>query len=330
MSSPSEQTPIFIVNLARSPDRMKLMAEQMERLGLEYRRVEAVDGNELSDAEIDEMTDAKISRVLFRRKLNPGEVGCHLSHMKIYQIMRDEGIAQAVIMEDDATLHDEFPQVLRRCLQAPLRDEWRLLHMIPSPEVRLWANPAHEKNIDGANRLGLYAGVIYGTVCYAIKGERAGRLLEQRAPCVMPIDMLLFDMALSDEFAHAVYWREGARCGQNRIGKVNESMPSLIRQSELELWERLKARRKEGDDEADPGSAWRAAPVPSLLTRIKWKLDNKYKSFLLSTVYRPVIRKPWRQSDKLHYNILLSGETRDYYPNFRERMRVYRQAARRR
>lgn len=38
------QTPIFLINLDRSPDRLAFMQEQAERLGLKLERISAVAG----------------------------------------------------------------------------------------------------------------------------------------------------------------------------------------------------------------------------------------------------------------------------------------------
>jgi glycosyl transferase family 25 len=60
----------------------------------------------LSGESIDEYYDEKKSIELFNNKLSLGEIGCALSHIKIYQKMVSEDIACSVIMEDDVCIID--------------------------------------------------------------------------------------------------------------------------------------------------------------------------------------------------------------------------------
>ncbi|WP_171993459.1 glycosyltransferase family 25 protein [Campylobacter mucosalis] len=46
--------------------------------------------------------------------LTKGEIGCALSHLKIYQKMIDENIPYALILEDDAGFSDEFCEILAK------------------------------------------------------------------------------------------------------------------------------------------------------------------------------------------------------------------------
>ncbi|MDG1153236.1 MAG: glycosyltransferase family 25 protein, partial [Alphaproteobacteria bacterium] len=39
---------IFVLNLKRSPERRKLIQSQMEKFGLKFEFIDAVDGNELT------------------------------------------------------------------------------------------------------------------------------------------------------------------------------------------------------------------------------------------------------------------------------------------
>ncbi|KAA5940503.1 glycosyltransferase family 25 protein [Pantoea sp. Bo_2] len=61
---------IFVINLARSPERRASMEQQLSRLNLQYEIVEAVDGSQLSYTDI-----MKETRPL-NYALSCGEVGC--------------------------------------------------------------------------------------------------------------------------------------------------------------------------------------------------------------------------------------------------------------
>ena len=44
--------------------------------------------------------------------MTKGEIGCALSHLKIYQKTVDEDIPYALILEDDTLFDTEFPKYL--------------------------------------------------------------------------------------------------------------------------------------------------------------------------------------------------------------------------
>ncbi|WP_148245153.1 glycosyltransferase family 25 protein [Enterobacter asburiae] len=97
---------IFVISLKRSYERRKSIEERLTSLGLEYEIFTAIDGRLLSDSEL----------ILFTKKTNyaiePGEIGCSLSHVSIYAKMVAENTSSALILEDDAILFDDLPTVL--------------------------------------------------------------------------------------------------------------------------------------------------------------------------------------------------------------------------
>lgn len=96
--------PVRIINLETSTERRLHMQEQMAAMGLDYRIVPAVNGGLLSQDEIDEIYRA--NAVLLRRgsHLSPGEIGCALSHIRLYREIVDNNIKAMAILEDDARI----------------------------------------------------------------------------------------------------------------------------------------------------------------------------------------------------------------------------------
>ncbi|URI10256.1 glycosyltransferase family 25 protein [Aquincola tertiaricarbonis] len=89
--------PVFVVSLARAAERRRLICEHLAALGISYRLVDAVDGAKLSPSERDRYLPADSS-------MHAGAIGCYLSHIHIYEVMRDEQIPVALVLEDDARL----------------------------------------------------------------------------------------------------------------------------------------------------------------------------------------------------------------------------------
>lgn len=96
----------FIINLDSSTERRATIAKQCETAGIPYQFIPAVNGKQLSQKEISQHTRS------VNYAFKPGEIGCALSHLKIYQKIVNENIAQALILEDDALLTEQLPEVL--------------------------------------------------------------------------------------------------------------------------------------------------------------------------------------------------------------------------
>ncbi len=112
------QIDLFVINLKRSRERRDRMEDRLGSLGLKHTFIEAVDGNELSDQDILEI-QAKASSLQKkwpnRGPVLRGEIGCALSHLKVYEKVVNENLDYACILEDDVCI--DFPRVLRYILE---------------------------------------------------------------------------------------------------------------------------------------------------------------------------------------------------------------------
>lgn len=108
---------MFVMNLDRAPQRWAHMQKLMEEQGLVVERLSAVDGKNLTDAEMRTHT-TKMAAFLQPR----GVIGCYLSHKKFWQMVVDRNLESAIIFEDDVRLVDNFKETLQNYLQR-LKDE---------------------------------------------------------------------------------------------------------------------------------------------------------------------------------------------------------------
>jgi glycosyl transferase family 25 len=90
----------YVINLDRSPDRRSHITAELERTGLDYEIVPAVDGRNLDLADSAVVDPSLASRCPFPA----GAAGCALSHLAAYQKMLDDSRDRALILEDDVTL----------------------------------------------------------------------------------------------------------------------------------------------------------------------------------------------------------------------------------
>ena len=95
----------YVINLDRSTERLKLISSQLSNQKINIKRIPAIDGIELN---IDKEADDSMCKSEMGRSIQPGEVGCFLSHIKALEAFISSKSDFAVILEDDAIIQSEF------------------------------------------------------------------------------------------------------------------------------------------------------------------------------------------------------------------------------
>lgn len=105
---------VFLINLDKDAERLARCDAQLRRLGVDYERVPAILGRDLSAEE----KDGAVNRFLWwcngGRKVMDGEIGCALSHYVCFKKIMEEGVGFGCVLEDDVILDAGFPDVLKR------------------------------------------------------------------------------------------------------------------------------------------------------------------------------------------------------------------------
>ena len=106
----SFKLPVFVVSLKSDSVRRKHIREQLEKLHFEFEFFDAFIGKDYADnpAYYNEKKALKAEG----RKLRAGEVGCALSHNAVYRLIVERELPYALILEDDAVLSADLPEVL--------------------------------------------------------------------------------------------------------------------------------------------------------------------------------------------------------------------------
>lgn len=113
MTSPAlAHIPVFIINLDSSPERYLHAEQQLQALGIQPQRFRGVYGKDLNSAEVDACYDKSANLQYFRRSLSPGEIGCYLSHRGVWQMMVEQNIELAIVLEDDIEVDPRLPQAM--------------------------------------------------------------------------------------------------------------------------------------------------------------------------------------------------------------------------
>ena len=75
---------------------------------LDIEFVDAIDGRILRDNELNRLFDCKVSYKKYGRKLNKGEIGCSLSHIKCFEKLAESDDNYALILEDDISIINDI------------------------------------------------------------------------------------------------------------------------------------------------------------------------------------------------------------------------------
>ena len=217
---------IFVINLARSPDRRRAIAGRLGRLGLEHEFFPAVDGAALTEADLVNY-DRKARLKAFGCDLLPNELGCYLSHYRIYQKIVAENIPRALILEDDVEIADDLPAILEALAEAPVGWELIRLSGLRARKGRRIAD------IAPGYRVVRLLDVASGAQAYLLNRQGAGKLAAYGKKIVRQVDVML------DR-----YWDNGLRIMAVQPYPVQPSLnfESTIGPPRIDAW-RLPGKR---------------------------------------------------------------------------------------
>lgn len=179
-------TTVFVVSMPSAQARRAHMAQEFGRQGIPWVFFDALDGGQAK------VLAAQMGLQMQDGALSPGELGCLISHVYLWQQLLDSGAPIMAIAEDDIflgrdakaffTQHDWIP--------APATQKIVKLEKHQDPVAlgqRSW--PANGR------QLRLLRQDHWGTAAYVIGREAAAQLLAQlrSAPIARPVDHLMFD-----------------------------------------------------------------------------------------------------------------------------------------
>ncbi len=167
----------FVINLPDDFARREAVANQLRKLGLSYELFPAIRGESLSSEERKQHYD---ERWFIRNEGRPalaGELGCALSHIAIYRRMREQSITHALILEDDAWLNPNLPQLLQVIAQRYAPEERNVF-------LLTWVAELSMRNVDTLWS-SYHLGKVKSAVCthgYVISHAAAEALVEALDP----------------------------------------------------------------------------------------------------------------------------------------------------
>jgi len=176
-----------VINLDRSPDRLRHVARIFSELGLGFERVAAVDGGSLSDEEYQHLT----SRLRWPRELSRNEVGCFLSHRQCLRLIAEGDAPWGAVFEDDIEISPHIRCLLKDASWIP---EGVDIVKLDTTNKRCTAGrPRLITAGSGAPyRLGRLLSTHYGTGGYIVSKQCAKKLCTHMEYVRAPVDVVYF------------------------------------------------------------------------------------------------------------------------------------------
>lgn len=228
--------PIYVINLARSPDRRAAIARQGDALGLDIRFIEAVDGKGMAVADFTPAQydrPARLARWGF--DLQPSEIAIALSHEKAMRAALAAGLERVAIAEDDMALDPDLPAILGALADLPADHHFiRLYGIRRRPMCRI-------RPLTPGRRIGRLLGPTSGAQIQVLNRPGMERALETLTPVTMQADVA-FDR----------YWETGLRiyavdpwpARQSDAASTQAPTRDLWRESDDRAYRRRRRRRK--------------------------------------------------------------------------------------
>ncbi len=171
----------WVINLDRAPQRWAGISAQLQRLGLPFQRLPAVDAQNLTAEQ-----RAQLDAPTYRRKhgMEPllGELGCYLSHVQVMQAFLASDAEFALVLEDDVRLHNSLPAVLQGLVQHRARWDLCKLSAVHSgtPQPFVDVAPGHQ--------LAVMLSRCTGSSAYAVN-RRAARAYVSGPQALLPMQL---------------------------------------------------------------------------------------------------------------------------------------------
>ena len=192
----------FLINLDRDTARLALADAQLRNVGIEYERVPGVYAKAMPEMELKKAFSHFRWWCAMGRPIASAEIGCALSHYKIYRrMLEDESLSICCIFEDDIAVSANINSTLKEI------EEW----IDPTkPQVVLLND--HRRQYEDLSK-GIHRSC-FGGMCtdgYVLTRIAAKKLLEANLPMIAPCDT----------------WNRWVR--QRRI-ELYHAVPAVVRQ----------------------------------------------------------------------------------------------------
>jgi len=112
--------PIFVISLPGS-SRFDRLKKRLIEFNIPFEKIEAIDGRAINEKELPKLYDENRALKKIGRPMTPGEIGCALSHRRVWRIIIERNLAAALVLEEDAIIDGAFCSLLEAAVEIPKR-----------------------------------------------------------------------------------------------------------------------------------------------------------------------------------------------------------------
>ena len=124
----------FVIVLARDEGRCRHVREVLAREGLAAEIFPAVDGQDLTPEELEDLRRRGDLAPGLEAERSRGQIACALSHIRLMELILARGHGNALVLEDDAELAPSFRELLAaRLAETPAEFDFLYLFTSPRP-----------------------------------------------------------------------------------------------------------------------------------------------------------------------------------------------------
>jgi glycosyl transferase, family 25 len=196
----NKSIPVFVVSLERSLDRRARMGKILRDADIAHEFISAFDGAKEDAAFVQHAIDQSVFMKKLRgSNLTRGEVGCAMSHIRLYKKIIDENISYACIVEDDIDITDAANfKALTNNEYCKTQKDWDLLllghiQQVETPDTSIVS--FFKKKATSGIYIAVPVQFCYSTTGYIINNTTARILYEKGLPVRVPADFLTGDSA---------------------------------------------------------------------------------------------------------------------------------------
>jgi|28_taG_2_1085356.scaffolds.fasta_scaffold00015_160 glycosyl transferase family 25 len=262
-----QQIPIFLINLDRSSDRLEDISRRLSAMNLTFERIPAVNSDDIPDEQAERLLSYRSGHL----PLGKGEMGCFLSHRKVWKEIIDRGLTWAFVAEDD--LHLAHAEAFFENSNWLPTDA----HIVKAETARQRVFLSTELHSEVAgHELRLLKSYHGGSAGYFVSAKGAALLLKESETRCDALDHVLFHHWIGIVQQMTVYQMDPAICVQDYLlgGPQKRGFRSTLNS------DRKDSRRTQGIKGKPKGLAkiWRELSRP--FTRLARKVSDALRNFL--------------------------------------------------
>jgi GR25 family glycosyltransferase involved in LPS biosynthesis len=213
--SKNDNIKIYVITL-RQEQRMANIKKQEEKIKQKIEIVDAVKGDTLN---ISELLGTGLLSNSYKNasKINKREIGCYMSHMKLYNLIKTNNInGYTLILEDDCNfLNENFMDVLNDSLNKLINRDFDLLYLGNHNSIHgeLLLDNIYKTNNNE---------MLIGTHCYLVNNKNIDKIINSTKFIDCPIDIKIDSLSKKKELNVLVIYPVLATQGGSTYSSIQD------------------------------------------------------------------------------------------------------------